>query len=109
MRLIADENVPLEYVQSLRGDGHSVAYSRVFTELGPGATDEEVVRYAERADSAVLSTDVKDFSRLDADVPVPVAPQSMTGGAVRRAVGRLESLGFDPSGAGPIWLSTLDD
>lgn len=84
-----------------------MVYSRDLPELGPGATDYAVVQHAEREALAVLSTDVKDCSRLDADVPVLVAAQAMTGGAVRRAVDRLESLALDIDEAGPIWLSTL--
>lgn len=107
MRILADENVPEEYVSALAGDGHRVVRSRDVDELGPGTTDPEVLQYAERAELAVLSTDVKDFGRVDAGVPVLIAPQDMSGGAVRRAVNRLESLDFDPSDVEPIWLSAL--
>lgn len=109
MRIIADENVPEEHVRALRGDGHVVVRSRDVADLGPGATDESLVRYAEVEALAVISADVKDFSRMDVRVPVLVAPQEMTGGAVQRAVGRLESLGADLTKTGPIWLSTLTD
>lgn len=107
MRILADENVPEAYVSALTGDGHAVDYSRDVRELGQGATGEAVLRYAEREKMAILSTDVKDFGRMDAEVAVLVAPQDMTGGAVSRAVNRLESLPFDPAGSGPIWLSAL--
>ena len=107
MRILADENVPEEYVSALRGDGHTVWYSRNVRELGPGATDLEVLQYAEGEGMAVLSTDVKDFGHTDADVAVLVAPQDMTGSAVRRAVNRLESLEFDPAAVVPIWLSSV--
>lgn len=107
MRILSDENVPEEYVSALVGDGHTVTYSRDVRELGPGATDEEVLQYAVRERMAVLSTDVKDFGRTDADVTVLVAPQDMTGGAVRRTTNRLESLDLDPASLEPIWLSAL--
>lgn len=107
MQILADENVPEAYVSALIGDGHRVVVSRDVPELGPGSSDRTVVEYAEREGMAVLSTDVKDFDRMDADVTVLVAPQDMTGGAVRRAVNRLESMDFDPSGVEPIWLSAL--
>jgi hypothetical protein len=55
----------------------------------------------------VLSTDVTDFSDLDASVAVFVAPQDMSGGEVRRAVARIERLAFDPAEAGPLWLSAV--
>ena len=107
MRILADENVPEEYVSALVGDGHAVVHSRDVHELGPGATDREIVEYAERVGTAVLSTDVKDFGRVDADVAVLVAPQDMTGGGVRRAVNLLESVAFDPADGDPIWLSSM--
>lgn len=105
MRILADANVPEEYVFALRGDGHEVTYSRNLTTLGPTASDAEIVEYAVSECVALLSTDVKDFGARDAEVPILVAPQDMTGGDVRAAVSRLEALPFDPSNTGPIWLS----
>jgi hypothetical protein len=55
----------------------------------------------------IVTTDVKDFADRDVAVPVFVAPQDMTGGAVRAAVARIESLPFDPAETDPIWLSAL--
>jgi len=107
MHILADTNVPEKYVFALRGDGHRVTYSRDVTELGPVATDADIVQYAEREELAVLSTDVSDFADRDASVPVLVAPQNMTGGGIRGAVARLEALPFDPAEADPIWLSGL--
>jgi len=109
VRIIADENVPEEHIRALRGAGYAVVRSRDVPSLGQGATDEALVRHAEDETLAVVSADVKDFSRMDARVPVLVAPQDMTGGAVQRAVERLESLGIDLTKTGPIWLSTLSD
>lgn len=107
MVILADENVPDEYVSALRGDGHEVVYSRDVDELGPEASDDALVEYAERADAAILSTDVKDFANRRAAVPVLVAPQDMTGSEVRAAVTRLDALPFDPSDTDPIWLTAL--
>lgn len=107
MRILADENVPEEYVFALRGDGHHVVYSRDAPELGVESTDDAIVDYAEIEGLAILSTDVKDFSDRDATVPVLVAPQDMDGGSVRAAVARLESLPLDPARTDPIWLSGL--
>lgn len=73
MRILADVNVPEEYVSALRGDGHDVAYSRDVDALGPTATDTDSIGYAEREGLAVLSTDVKDFGNRDADTSVFVA------------------------------------
>lgn len=107
MRILADTNVPEEYVSALRGDGHEVIYSRDVDGLGPEATDDAIVEYAETEEFAVLSTDVKDFGDRDARTPVFVAPQRMTGGDVRAAIARVEALPFDPAETDPIWLSGL--
>lgn len=107
MRILADTNVPEEYVAALRGDGHSVVYSRNLKELGPEASDEAITKYAEREGCALLSTDVKDFADRDATIPVFVAPQDMSGGDVRAAVARIQVLPFDPSTAEPLWLSSI--
>ncbi len=107
MRILADTNVPEEYVSALRGDGHEVIYSRDVDRLGPEATDDAIVEYAESEGLSILSTDVKDFGRLDAETAVFVAPQGMSGGEVRAAVSHLEGLPFDPTETDPIWLSGL--
>jgi len=107
MRILADTNVPEEHVSALRGDGHEVVYSRDCDPLGPEATDEEITEYADVEGFAVLSTDVSDFGRRHAEVPILVAPQDMTGGTVQASVARLESLSFDPAESEPIWLSGL--
>lgn len=107
VRILADTNVPEEYVFALRGDGHEVVYTRNVPQLGPEATDDGITRYAESEDLAILSTDVKDFGGRAADVPVLVAPQDMNGGEVRASVARLVSFPFDPSETDPIWLSGL--
>jgi hypothetical protein len=107
MEVLADTNVPEEYVFALRGDGHDVIYSRSVSELGQRATDAEITAYAESEGRAILTTDVSDFGSRSASVPILVAPQDMTGGAVRAAVSRLEALGFDPSETEPVWLSGL--
>ena len=105
MRILADTNVPDEYVSALRGDGHEVVYSRDVSPLGPEATDDAITEYAESERYAVLSTDVSDFGGRNADVPILVAPQDMSGSDVRVAVAHLEALPFDPAQTDPIWLS----
>ncbi|WP_159900581.1 DUF5615 family PIN-like protein [Salinirussus salinus] len=107
MRILADANVPAEYVAALRGDGHEVRYSRDVAAIGPEAPDDTLVEFAETEDFAILSTDVKDFAEVDATAPVFVAPQGMTGGAVRTAVARIEAMEFDPAETEPLWLSSL--
>ena len=100
LRILADANVPEEYVSALRGDGHDVVYSRETSGLGPEATDNAIVAYAESEAMAILTTDVKDFADRDATVPVFVAPQDMSGGAVRAAVARVEALTVRSGGDG---------
>lgn len=107
MRILSDVNVPEEYISALRGDGHDMSYSRDVDTLGPEATDSAIVEYAEREGLAVLSTDVKDFGNRSADISIFVAPQGMTGGEVRAAIARIDSLPFDPAQTEPIWLSTV--
>lgn len=107
MDVLADTNVPEEYVFALRGDGHEVVYSRSIPELGPTASDEAITNYAESEEYAILTTDVSDFGERSATVPILVAPQDMSGGEVRASVSRLETLAFDPSDSKPVWLSGL--
>lgn len=75
--------------------------------LGFEASDDAVVKYAESNGWALLSTDVKDFGDRDAEIPVFVAPQDMSGGEVRAAVGRIEVLPLDPAETDPLWLSSV--
>lgn len=60
MRLLANENVPLDSVDALRNAGHDVAWIRV---LAPGSSDEEVLRRAV-SEKRVLVTFDKDFGEL---------------------------------------------
>lgn len=75
MLLLADQNVPEEYVFALRGDGHEVVYTRDVPELGPEAADDAIIAHAESTGYAVLSTDVTDFSDRQASIPALVAPR----------------------------------
>jgi predicted nuclease of predicted toxin-antitoxin system len=105
VRVLADANVPEEHVAALQGDDHEVVWSRDIPELGPEATDEEIVAYVERERFAVLSTDAKDFGDRETAAAVLVATQEMTGGEVRTTVARIDALPFDPAETGPLWLS----
>jgi hypothetical protein len=107
MRVLADVNVPTEYVAALRGDGHAVSMTRSLGALGPEAIDTEICQFAQDDGWAILSTEVKDFSDRAVDVPVFVAPQDMSGGEVQAAVARLRALPVDPAETEPIWLSAL--
>ena len=42
MEILADQNVPEKYVSALRGDGHTVRYTRDVAELGPRAADNAI-------------------------------------------------------------------
>ncbi|WP_313692273.1 DUF5615 family PIN-like protein [Halorarum halobium] len=107
MRILADTNVPEEYVSALRGDDHTVVFSREVSDLGPEATDASILEFAESDGWAILSTDVKDFTDRDAGVPVFVAPQDMSGGSVRAAIARIDAMPFDPADVEPLWLSSV--
>jgi len=50
MEILADANVPEEYVSALRGDGHTVVYSRDIDSFGPEATDDELLPSPKRVD-----------------------------------------------------------
>ena len=107
MDILGDENVPEEFVSALRGDGHTVRYTRDIEDLGTEAPDETIVEYAVSAEAAVLSSDQKDFNEIHGDIPILIAPQDMTGGEVRQAVALLSSLPADPARMDSIWLTGL--
>jgi len=60
MRLLADENIPLDTVRELRAAGHDV-YSA--TESGPGAPDLAHIETAITEDRLILTFD-RDFGEL---------------------------------------------
>jgi predicted nuclease of predicted toxin-antitoxin system len=60
MRLLADENIPLDTVRALRDAGHDV-YSA--TESGPGAPDIAHIERALSEDRLILTFD-RDFGEL---------------------------------------------
>ena len=64
--MLADMNVPEEYVSTLRGDGHDVVYSRAA--LGPEATDDAIVAYAASEGMAV------------SELPHPARPDGLAEG-----------------------------
>ena len=107
MDILADENVPEEFVSALRGDGHTVRYTREIEDFGPEAPDDMIIEYAESNEAAVISSDQKDFSEIRADIPILIAPQDMTGGEVRHPVAVLRSLPAVLTQMDPIWLTGL--
>lgn len=60
MRLLADENIPLDSVRALRSAGHDV-YSA--SEVGPGAADLSHVERAIREDRLIVTFD-RDFGEI---------------------------------------------
>ena len=60
MRILANENLPLEVVEALREAGHSTAWIR---EDAPGSTDAEVLARSVREDRLLLTLD-RDFGAL---------------------------------------------
>jgi len=69
MRILANENFPLDAVVSLRTDGHDVWWVR--TEA-PGISDAEVLDLARRDNRLIVTFD-KDFGELAFHAHLPVA------------------------------------
>jgi predicted nuclease of predicted toxin-antitoxin system len=59
-RLLADENIPQESIESLRKYGYDVAAA---VEVAAGSSDIEVLRLAEREDRVLVTFDL-DFGEL---------------------------------------------
>ena len=60
MRLLANENFPLDAVESLRTNGHDIAWIR---EDARGSKDEQVLARAQQEDRILVTFD-KDFGEL---------------------------------------------
>lgn len=60
MRLLANENVPLDAVTALRENGHDVAWIR---EDARGSSDEQILRRAQQEERILITFD-KDFGEL---------------------------------------------
>ena len=60
LSILANENVPGDVVEALRGDGHDVAWVRT---QAPGSTDEAVLAQAQAEDRILITFD-KDFGEL---------------------------------------------
>lgn len=69
MRLLANENIPLDAVEALRADGHDVAW---VAEDAPSTADTSVLARAS-AESRVLVTMDKDFGELAFRAGLPAA------------------------------------
>lgn len=94
MDFLAEENVETEWLQALRDDGHDVLRVVDIDELGPSATDSDVLAVPTRLDRVLVTADQSDF----ADPPITdhpgiiiVADVTRTGGGVRRSVSRIEN------------------
>ncbi len=60
MNFLADESVDRQIVEKLRYNGHNVLY---IAEIGPGITDEEVLKLSNKAGTLLITAD-KDFGEL---------------------------------------------
>ncbi len=60
MRLLANENFPLDAVEALRANGHDVAWIR---EDSRGASDDQILLRAQQENRIVVTFD-KDFGEL---------------------------------------------
>lgn len=68
MRILANENFPLDAVMLLGGEGHDVWWAR--TEA-PGMTDREVLDQARRDNRLIVTFD-KDFGELAFHARLPI-------------------------------------
>ncbi len=69
MRLLENENFPLDAVEALRADGHDVMWIR---EEGRGSSDEQILARAQR-EKRILITFDKDFGELAFRSKLPAA------------------------------------
>jgi predicted nuclease of predicted toxin-antitoxin system len=67
MRLLADENFPMDAVNALSLAGHDILWIRTFA---PGSPDQEVLRIAQ-AERRILLTFDKDFGELAFRIGLP--------------------------------------
>jgi predicted nuclease of predicted toxin-antitoxin system len=67
MRLLANENVPLQAVEALRAAGHQVYW---MAEIGPSTADDAVLALATERGLTLLTMD-KDFGELAVERGLP--------------------------------------
>jgi predicted nuclease of predicted toxin-antitoxin system len=94
MDLLADENAETEWIGALRDDGHDVLRVVDVDELGPSATDPDVLGVATQLDRVLLTADQSDFAAPPMDTHagiIIVADVTRTGGEIRRSVRRIEN------------------
>lgn len=60
MKLLANENVPLESVRQLRNSGHDIVS---ISEQSPGIADEDVIRISRKENRIILTFD-RDYGEL---------------------------------------------
>lgn len=71
-RVLADENVERATVNYLRKLGHDVEHLDDVAELGLGAEDESIARYAREHDRLILTQDDDFFAELDIETTAGV-------------------------------------
>lgn len=64
-RILADENVEQATIHYLRKLDHDVEWVGDVSELGLGATDEQITAYARKTDRLVLTQDDDFFTELE--------------------------------------------
>ena len=69
MRILANENFPLDAVEALRQQGHDVAWVRTDA---PGSSDQAVLQRAQADDRIVVTFD-KDFGELAFRAKLPAS------------------------------------
>lgn len=67
MRLLADENFPLDAIDALRLAGHDILWIRAFA---PGSSDRDILKLAQ-SEKRILLTFDKDFGELAFRIGLP--------------------------------------
>lgn len=66
-RLLLDENFEHEVCSRLQDDGHDVEHVDFVSELGKGASDEELARYSIETDRIIVTYDDDFIGKLPSD------------------------------------------
>jgi len=90
MKLLADVHVKGAYITALRSEGYEVKRVVDIKDLGPTASDAEILSYASENKTVILTNDAKDFD-TEGHAGVIIVPQSgLTPGEFSGAVLRIE-------------------
>jgi len=98
MRLLADENADVQWIQALDEGGHDIVRVTTTAGLDAGVSDRSVLDWATTNGRVLLTADQSDFSDPPQDDHagvIIVADVSRSGGEVRRGADRIDQSGYD--------------